>query len=228
VQRRCPEDRSRTVQAVFAEELPHLIALPANSFALDEQLSVSVRKQPYVRFDLNDYSIPHTHVGRTLSVRASLEQVRILDGPTEIASHPRSFDRAAQIEIAAHVDALVAHKQAARAHRAQDRLHHAVPNAKRLFLRAAARGAHMGSLARGLLRLLDGHGADALHSAIAAALAEDAAHLGAVRHFIDQHAHERGQAPPITLPLPERARALSVRPHPLSDYDRLNTEPTDE
>jgi hypothetical protein len=59
-------------------------------------------------------------------------------------------------------------------------------------------------------------------------LTEDAAHLGAVRHFIDQHAHARGEPPPIALVLPERLRTLSVRPHPLSDYDHLTQESDDE
>jgi hypothetical protein len=225
--RACPEDRTRSVRAVFAEEQPQLIALPANPLPVDEHILVSVRKQPYVRFDLNDYSIPHTHVGRTLTVLATLRRVRILDGLTEIASHPRSFDRGAQIEEPAHIEALVEHKRAARIHRAQDRLHHAAPNAKALFLRAASRGASMGVLTRGLLSLLDSHGADALQAAISAALGEDAAHLGAVRHFIDQHAHARGEAPPIALPLPERIRTLSVRPHALTEYDQLNKEPID-
>jgi transposase len=226
--RPCPEDRTRSVRAVFAEELAHLIALPANPFPVDEHLVVSVRKSPYVRFDLNDYSIPHAYVGRSLNVVASLKQVRILDGPNLIATHTRSFDRGAQIEDTAHIEALVAHKRAARMHRAQDRLHHAAPSAKALFLRAAERGVHLGALTRGLVALLDSHGADALEVAIGAALAEDAAHLGAVRHFIDHHAHARGEAPPIALPLPERLRALSVRPHPLTDYDHLIQEHADE
>ncbi len=61
---------------------------------------------------------------------ACLTTVRILDGPTVIATHPRSFDRGAQIEDPAHVAALVADKRAARTHRAQDRLHHAAPSAR--------------------------------------------------------------------------------------------------
>jgi len=78
--------------------------------------------------------------------------------------------------------------------------------------------------------LLDSHGATALETAIAAALTEDAAHLSAVRHFIDQHAHARGQAPPIAVVLPQdpRLQTLSVRAQALSDYEQLTTESTDE
>jgi hypothetical protein len=41
---------------------------------LGERLAVKVGKTPYVRFDLNDYSVPHTHVRRTLTVLADPEQ----------------------------------------------------------------------------------------------------------------------------------------------------------
>jgi transposase len=221
-ERPCPEDRSRRVREVYAEEQPQLLALPAQPFPDEERVSVSAHKTPYVRFDLNDYSIPHTHVNRTLTLLASVDTLRIVDGPDLIATHPRSFERGAQIEDPAHVAALVADKRAARAHRAQDRLQHAAPSAKALFVRAAERGAHLGVLTRGLLQLLASHGAAALEAAIAAALAEDAAHLGAVRHFIDQHAHARGQRPPIAVGLPADPRLpLSVQPQPLSDYHQL-------
>lgn len=125
--------------------------------------------------------------------------VRILDGHEVIASHLRSYDTGAQIEIAAHVEELVEEKRAARAHRAHDRLHHAAPSAQTLFPRAAERGVHLGSLTRGLMELLETHGAQALEAAIVAALAEDAAHLAAVRHFIDRHAHARGLRPPVAV-----------------------------
>jgi transposase len=225
-QRPCPEDRARTVAERFAEEQPRLLELPATPFGCEEFVSVSAQKTPYVRFDLNDYSIPHSHVQRTLSVRASLEQVRIFDDQLLIASHPRSFDRAAQIETPEHIQALVDYKRRARLHRAQDRLQHAAPSTSALFVRAAERGAHLGVLSRGLLELLARHGARALEAAIAAALAEDAAHLGAVRHFIDAQAHARGQRPPVAVVLPKdaRVRNLQVREHALSDYEQLSRQ----
>ena len=63
---------------------------------------------------------------------------------------------------------------------------------------------------------------------IVAALAESAAHLGAVRHFIDAQAHARGQRPPIAVSLPKdpRLQHLSVRSQPLSDYEQLAKQST--
>jgi hypothetical protein len=96
--RPCPEDRARSVREVFAEEQPLLLALPENPFPTEERLEVRVGKTPYVRFDTNDYSIPHTHVARPLVVLATLETVRVVDGQQVLATHARSFDRSAQVE----------------------------------------------------------------------------------------------------------------------------------
>ena len=209
-ERPCPEDPQRTVADVFAEE----------------RVEVAAAKSPYIRFDANDYSIPHHHVGRSLTVSATLSTVRILDAATVLATHARSFDRAQQIEDPAHIEALERHKRSAREHRATDRLHHAAPSAKALFVAAAERHHHLGVLARGLIELLNAHGPVALERAIAAALQSDAAYLGGVRHFIDQQRKESNKPPPLPLALPDdpRLRTLSVRPHDLADYDRLHDE----
>ena len=113
-ERLCPEDRTRTVRAVFEEEKPRLLSLPDNPFPAEERLEVSVSKTPYARFDLNDYTVPHTHVRRTLTVLATLDTVRIFDGQELIATHVRNFDRGMQIEIKAHLEELVKRKRAAR------------------------------------------------------------------------------------------------------------------
>ncbi len=104
-----------------------------------------------------------------------------------------------------------------------DRLHHAAPSAAKFFAAAASRGVHLAALTRGLIDLLDAHGAAALEAALGAALAEDSAHLAAVRHFVDQHRARRGARPPIPVHLPNdpRVRDLSVRPHNLADYEQL-------
>jgi transposase len=230
-ERPCPEDRDRTVRVCFAEEQPRLLPLPPEHFPREERIAVSAHKTPYIRFDLNDYSIPHTHVRRQLEVWATVDTVRIVEGAEVLAVHPRSFDRGAQIEAPEHIAALVDHKRRGRAHRAMDRLHHATPSSAQLFTVAAARGVNLAVLTRGLIELLDTHGSAALENATAAALREDAVHLGAVRHFVDQHRARRGQPPPIPVALPDdpRVRALTVRAHRLADYEQLAGEDnTDE
>jgi hypothetical protein len=180
-----------------------------------------------VRFDLNDYSVPHTHVQRLLTVMASPQEVRILDGTTVIARHPRSYDRGAQIEDQAHLAELVARKRAARQHRGQDRLAQAVPNSRDLLVAAAARGENLGSLTAALLRLLDAYGASELQAAIAEALSRGVPHPNAVRLSLERRREQRELPPPLPLTLPEdpRVRDAAVRPQALADYDQLNTRP---
>ena len=67
-QRPHPEQRDRTVADVFAEEQPRLLPLPAHPFETDVMRTVVSGKTPYVRFDRNSYSIPHTHVRRPLTL----------------------------------------------------------------------------------------------------------------------------------------------------------------
>lgn len=74
-------------------EVKQLLALPENPYPTEEQVAVKVGKTLYVRFDLNDYSVPHDFVQRTLTVVADLQHVLIMHGQAELASHPRSFDR---------------------------------------------------------------------------------------------------------------------------------------
>jgi transposase len=70
-ERRWPEDEDLCVSQAFQAERSSLMALPGNEYPSGQRVAVQVGKTPYVRFDLNDYSVPHTHVRRTLSVLTS-------------------------------------------------------------------------------------------------------------------------------------------------------------
>lgn len=218
-----PEDRSLNVRKAFDAERSSLMALPEHAYPLGERVSVQVGKTPYVRFDLNDYTVPHTHVRRTLSVLADDRRVRVFDGIQEIANHPRSYDSGAQIEDPPHIQALVDHKRQARAHRGVDRLSHAAPAAARLLERAAERGHNLGAITASLLRLLDRYGATALDAAIKEALARDVPHPNAVRLALERAREEQGQPPPTALCLSEAVarRDAPVRSHALASYDEI-------
>jgi transposase len=84
--RRWPEDSARSVRDTFNEERLRLLALPENDFPTEERVEVEIGKTPYARFDLNDYSVPHNRVQRSLVVVASLDTVRVLDGTQVIAT----------------------------------------------------------------------------------------------------------------------------------------------
>ncbi|KAI3605779.1 Mobile element protein (plasmid) [Cupriavidus necator H850] len=223
--RPCPEDRAMTVREAFAKEQPLLLPLPDNPYPVDEQIGVKVGKTPYVRFDLNDYSIPHTHVRRTLTVRADLEQVRVFDGAELIARHRRSYDRDAQIELATHIRELEERKRQARQHRGVNSLTKVVPASQLLLTRAAERGANLGVLTNALLRLLDRYGAAELQAAVEDALAAGVPHANTVRLALERRRTARGTPPPVALHLPEHVQRKDtpVQPHRLDTYDQLMT-----
>lgn len=207
--RPCPEDREMTVRQAFAKEQPLLLPLPANPYPVEEQVAVKVGKTPYVRFDLNDYTVPHPHVRRMLSVRADLSQVRIFDGAQMIASHRRSYDRGQEIEDRRHLKDLS--------------LTRAVPVCQTLMIRAAEGGANIGALTTALLRLLDRYGATELQAAVEDALRAGSVHAATVRAALERRRLERGEPPPVETSLPKHVRRkdTTVRPHRLDSYDQL-------
>ena len=224
-----PQDDRLSVRQAFALEQPHLLKLPDAGYALGQRLEVVVAKTPYVRFDLNDYTVPHTHARRTLWVLADEQRVRVFEGITELASHPRSFDRRQVIEDPAHLQALIEHKRGARAHRGCDALAQVAPAATELLQMAAQRGYNLRGITAALLRLLDQYGAQALQAALLETIAGDVPHPNAVRLALERARELTGRPPPLALALPEHVtrRDAPMRTPSLACYDRCYDPPKD-
>ncbi len=195
LERPWPQDDDITVGDAFARERELLVPLPDVPFPTDEICPVRIGKTPYARFDTNDYSVPHKHVGATLTVVASPERVRILDGEREVAAHKRSWDSKRQIDDPEHVKALIASKRHGRAMGTRDRLIRAVPRAQDLLAAAGARNDNVATIARTLTRLLDSHGADELDRAIARALERGSPHPNTVIRILETD-RGAGRLPP--------------------------------
>jgi transposase len=222
-QRRCPEDLSRTVGDVFAEEQGHLLEVPADHFDRHERVSVSIGKTPYARFDLNDYSVPHDHVCRKLELIATTDRVRILNQGAVIADHPRSYDRGVQVEDRNHIQALIDYKRAAHKHATSHALIQAIPAVEVLLNQAAARGHNIGSIVAALDRLRQQYGTADLSLAIEQAITREVPHPNAVRQVLEQLRIERKLPPasPVTLPAHLNERDVIIAPHDLNAYDKL-------
>jgi hypothetical protein len=179
-----------------------------------------------VRFDKNDYSVPHTHVRRELLVLATDERVRVVDpeAPAEVlADHRRSYDRDLRVEEPAHLRALVEQKRRAHQSRGFDRLFLAVPSSRAMMEKIAERGGNLGATTSGLLQLVDRTGADLVERAVAEVLAQGQPHLRAVHHALDRLRREAGLPPPLSVPITTDERAaVPVRPHALATYDQLH------
>lgn len=222
----------RTVAEALAIERERLLPLPEHPLSTNRILVVTSGKQPYVRFDLNDYSIPHDLIRTPLQLFASETQVRLANAAGAIvAEHARSYDRAQVIENPEHLRALAREKRAARDLRGRDRLRHLAPKADAFLDELARRGDRISGHVTWLLRLGDRYGAAELEVAIAEALGRGAVAAASVAHILDSRARRKNLPPPIDIVLPEdpRVRDLRVTPHALDDYDTLSTDdPTKE
>jgi transposase len=220
-----PDRREQRVAAALTQEQAQLLPLPEHPFPCALVRAVSSGKTPYLRFDGNDYSIPHTLVRRPLTLVASEHVVRLLDGATEVARHPRSYDRQQRLEDDAHLAALVAEKRRAHDLRGRDRLRHACPQAEAFFAALAVRGHPLARETTRLLHLLNQVGAAALDAALAETLTRGAISAASVAHVLEQRRRARRQPPVVdfVLPADPRVRDLRVTPHALSAYDTLLT-----
>ena len=224
-ERLCPQDKTLTVGQAFVQEQPRLMALPPNPYPVEERVVVKVGKTPYVRFDLNDYSVPHTMVRKSLTVLANTKTVRIVDAQTLVASHARSYDKGQQIEIESHIKDLVERKAQAHAQRGMGRLSQAVPASVELLTQAAVRGENLGAITQALLRLMDRYGATEVQAAVLTALARKVPHPNAVRLALETQREARQAPAPVAVQLSDKIRLHDtvIHAHPLSSYDQLGS-----
>lgn len=222
-ERRCPDDKNKTVAEAYLEERPQLLPLPANPFYVRERIQAKVGKTPYVRFDLNDYSVSPHVVGKMVTIMADLNTVTVMYQGSMVAEHQRCFDKGRQLEDGDHIAALAESKRAGKKHRAFDRLHHAAPSAKTLLEATALRGSNLGFVTKNLLQLLELYGASELESAIKETLSCGSSHYSTVRQILEQRRKEKGLAPPIHLSLPAHisVKSTSIKPHSLATYDNI-------
>lgn len=227
MERPWPNNHSITVREAFRQEQSSLMPLPKTPFPAFDRVAVSVRKTPYARFDLNDYSVPGKCAGKTLTVLATMEVVRILDGMTLVAQHRRSFDRGQTIEDPTHLQELVAQKRRARKGRGIDRLQQVAPSSTEFLKCMGDRGVNIGSATISLLKMLDAYGREALEYGIREASSRAVYHPQGVRHAITKRREMSRTEPllPIHLPDDPRVRDLTIQPHDLSIYDK---EPASE
>ncbi len=213
----------RTVRAALAIERERLLPLPAHPFHADYVRPAASGKYPYLRFDSNDYSIPHTLVRKPLTLVASDTTVRVLDGDVEVARHARCWERGRQIENERHLEQLADAKRKARDHRGRNRLMVACPSAEAFLGQVARHDGHLGGTTTRLLHLLDQYGASELEAALADCSRRGAFSAQSVAHILDQARRARDAEVPLPPVLPDdpRIRDIRITPRPLRAYDAL-------
>lgn len=113
----CRQEQERTmagktvsIGALFAQERPHLLPLPAYPAESGLLREVVVRKTGHIQFQTNSYSVPVRYVGRRLTLRADPFRVRLFAGEDLVADHGRSYLRTQVIEDFRHYVPLLLEK----------------------------------------------------------------------------------------------------------------------
>lgn len=221
--RPCPADHDKTVAQALEHERKHLLALPTNRLDTDDVRAVVARKQPYVIYDTNRYSVPHTLVGEALTLAAGAEIIRVLRGAEVVARHRRSWERHQVIEEPAHLDGLADAKAKARPLHGRARLIAEVPAAEKLLLELAQRNEPLGGQTSSLLTLLELYGPDELAVAIQEALERGTPRAASVAHILEQRERATSAQVSVVSRISERPeiQELRVTNHALEDYDAL-------
>ena len=215
------------VRDALAQERPHLLPLPEHPSPVTLVRAVVSGKTPYIRFDGNDYSIPHTLVRRPLTLVATDTVVPLVDGATEVAHHVRSYDQGQRLEDPPTWPP--SSRETPRARSARPRppapelsAGRRVPPGARPA-RGAARPADAGASSACSIR----YGAAALEAALADALTRGAIMPPPSPISWTSGARARRTPPPLAVVSPDdpRVRDLRVTPHRLSTYDALLRPP---
>lgn len=230
-----PDDTTRNVASVFAEEKARLLPLPAHPFEVNLVVTMTAKKTIYLRFDRNDYSIPPGAVGKPLSLVASDTTVRIFDPSAPLESpplvcHRRSYDQARRVDEPTHQEELLAMKRKARGASASARLVQAAAETEAFLDAAFVRGEHMGNLVQKLTRLLDDYGDKRFRAAIALALSRDTPRASSVAFLIEQQLRAEKSRVPLPVDLSRRPDLadLHVTPHQGETYDELSRRRSDD
>ena len=165
-----------------------------------------------------------------VSVLATPDRVRILDGHLVLADHPRSYDKEDQVEIPEHIDRLVEIKQQARQHRRTDALIQSLPHGRAFLETAARNGSSMSRVLRELSELRQRYTREEMNIAMEEALRRENPTVPDLWLILDRLREKRRQPPRIAMTLSSKAREkdVTVTPHPLGNYDILTGDRDDD
>lgn len=214
-----PRLPNRTVAEAFAEERPQLLALPDPMPSWERSLPVAIDGTAFAHFDTNLYSAPAAWASRTLTLAADDRHVRLLDGTTEVASHPRCWGRRQVVEAPAHREQILEHKRGARGLKGRDRLRAEVPGIDALLGRWMTAGRNLGNAVARTIVALNLYGAEVLRVAVAEAVTLGTEDPGALGHLCEQHRRAAKQPVPTPVSFGDHVRDVDVVPHDLGDYD---------
>jgi hypothetical protein len=98
------------------EEKQHLMDINPHPYDTDEVVSKEVGPQYRLTYETNQYSVPWTLVGMTVTMRVDDESVRFFYGGKLVAHHPRCYGKHKEFTLPAHEAGLIERKPGADHH----------------------------------------------------------------------------------------------------------------
>ena len=217
------DDPSKTVYEVYSAEKERLLSLPQNPWIATERFLVNVPKVPFVRFDLNNYSVPWKFAGQQIALEYDDLKVRFSKDAEVIAEYMRCFGKGETFETKNHFEGLLDVKNRAKKHSGLARLIASVPVAQEFLEILSDRGESPGGIVSSLLKLLEIYGRKNLEDAISEVVIQDSPRLKSL-HFVLRRLDAASKSP---LPVPaqinsnSKTQNLTVEYHSPKRYDEI-------
>ena len=211
---RCRRDRERSVRgkagsvaALLADDRAAMLALPARPFEARRVTETHADPLALVRFDTNSYSVPTKYAHRSVTVVATVNEVRLIHEDRLVARHPRCWDREQTFFDPVHYLALLERKPGGFDY-ARPLENWELPECFGLLRRRLEADDRHGTKAFiRILRLLETHALPQLADAVAYALDLDAIDPDSIRVVLDH----RADRPTELFNLDGRPRLAGVR-----------------
>lgn len=222
------DDKTRKVKDALAVERQVLVPLCNDRYPCEERREVSIGKTPYVRFDRNDYSVPHRYVHTVVTVFASEESVCIVFGTVTIGNHVRRYTKGKRYDNHEHIKALREWKRLASNDDSIDDLVRCIgPSVNDLFDGMSEQDYSILDAKRSLYKLLEMYGASELTTTITEALRQGEYAVSYIRERLESRRAQTGKAALLPLVLPDHSHRHDLKPikqHELGQYEQLTTK----
>lgn len=211
----------------FVQEKPLLQPLPAQEYDCSIIHTVQASKQALVQFDSNRYSVPYTYANKkSLTLKASGDQVRIFDGPKLLATHARCYEKYRVIENPAHYEGLLAERKKAKTAKLIEGFLALAPECQEYLKGLFASELHVPSHLEKIQDLVHLYGKGEVVSAIQQAFKFNAFSASYIQNIILQNRAARNlpEPEPIILTKKPHWAKVEVEQADLSLYDELFEE----
>lgn len=207
----------------FEQERKLLRALPAIGFDTDEVVPAIVSPHARVAFDGNRYSVPPRLLRKTLTIRASRDELRLLHEGQIVAQHIRSYQRGQLLVLPEHRLAALTLRQRPCQQAIEQEFDAWGPEARAFHLGLHGRPVKTGVHLRRLLKLAQLYGRTEVLAAIGCALTLQTYDAAYVENLLLAERRRR-QLPTPTLPQPKRRELIDdieLDPADPARYDRF-------